>query len=151
MAKLSGKREYRMLAQHLHKSPSVWLRRSYSRVRQCLARGMYQNQARGCFMDGNARKYALLVLLLRVWNAQDSRETAGIGQAIEKGVRNSFYGMLIKDRALEIDPSEIGIQPRLARFHCFENRHPCLLTCWPMEYTQEAMVTNISPAYSCLD
>lgn len=80
-------------------------------------------------MDGNARKYALLVLLLRVWNAQDLRETTGIGQAIEKGVRNCFYGMLIKDRASEIDPSEIGTQLRLARFHCFENRHPCLLAC----------------------
>ncbi|EGI58362.1 hypothetical protein G5I_13542 [Acromyrmex echinatior] len=31
---------------------------------------MYQNQARGCFMDGNARKYALLVLLLDYGTAE---------------------------------------------------------------------------------
>ncbi|TGZ55830.1 Uncharacterized protein DBV15_09350 [Temnothorax longispinosus] len=31
---------------------------------------MYQNQARGCFMDGNARKYALLVLLLNYGTAE---------------------------------------------------------------------------------
>jgi len=37
---------------------------------------MYQNQARGCFMDGNARKYALPLLRLDYGNGRDSGETA---------------------------------------------------------------------------
>lgn len=47
-------------------------------------------------MDGNARKYALLLLLLGCGTAWE--KLAGIGSPIEKGPRNSFLGMLIKDR-----------------------------------------------------
>lgn len=72
-------------------------------------------------MDGNARKYALLLgsllplslsLLLHSLSPQPTpagergegterrceRNYRGIARAIEKGPRNSFYGMLIKDR-----------------------------------------------------
>lgn len=38
---------------------------------------MYQNQARGCFMDGNARKYALLVLLLDYGTAETREKLPG--------------------------------------------------------------------------
>lgn len=72
-------------------------------------------------MDGNARKYALLLgspaslspslvpahsLSAQPTAAGERRrygeemreKLPGIGRAIEKGPRNSFYGMLIKDR-----------------------------------------------------
>lgn len=71
-------------------------------------------------MDGNARKYALLLgspasLPLSVparslspqptaagerrrYGEEMREKLPGIGRPIEKGPRNSFYGMLIKDR-----------------------------------------------------
>ncbi|KYN13381.1 hypothetical protein ALC57_14394 [Trachymyrmex cornetzi] len=42
---------------------------------------MYQNQARGCFMDGNARKYALLVLLLDYGTAETPEKGCSRTQA----------------------------------------------------------------------
>lgn len=107
------------LERHHHKSQVVvWLRRSYSRVRQWREWRMYQNQARGCFMDGNARKYALLLLLLGCGTAWE--KLAGIGSPIEKGPRNSFHGMLIKDRTGQIETraARYSLLP-LLRLHCF--------------------------------